>query len=443
MRRILTTRLAHASAGLALLAISDVSAQQPAAPALSTPPCAPLMLPERPPALILAAGDFSCAIVGADGRIACWGDDTNGELGDGKRLTREECPTPPPACAIYADIPPASELAARDPLFPTVAQRKAREAELRFLERPSCSTRPLLLSLLRGARGLVNDVRIEHVCASFDDGSVRCWGSNDDISIVTATELRAMRGARQLAFSSFDIIGRQAGRTVTTTFDWSEPLPRDFGDWISVVETANGEVCALRRDGSVRCSSTYAAGSLRDQRDCWSSPFEPSCAPTGLERATTIAAGYDVLCALDPSGQLLCWGERGHVPGIDSRVPALVDTPAAFRQVVIGGAHVCALDVHDAVWCFGNNGVGQLGDGTLQDSATPVQVDGLPPIAQLAAGAAHTCARSEDGELWCWGDNTHGQLGDGTRERRTQPVRVREPLPASRGSSTRLSPRRP
>ena len=43
----------------------------------------------------------------------------------------------------------------------------------------------------------------------------------------------------------------------------------------------------------------------------------------------------------------------------------------------------------------------------------------------------HTCARKTDGTLWCWGENNVGALGDGTTDGelcdgrcRTRPVRV-------------------
>nr|WP_301540909.1 hypothetical protein [Corallococcus exiguus] len=83
-----------------------------------------------------------------------------------------------------------------------------------------------------------------------------------------------------------------------------------------------------------------------------------------------------------------------------------------------------ALKPDGTVWAWGNNGSGQLGDGTAIHRPTPVQVQGLTGVVSVAAGQAHTVALKTDGTGWAWGSNTIGQLGDGTRTGRPTPVRV-------------------
>jgi alpha-tubulin suppressor-like RCC1 family protein len=38
---------------------------------------------------------------------------------------------------------------------------------------------------------------------------------------------------------------------------------------------------------------------------------------------------------------------------------------------------MCAIKTDHTLWCWGDNGFGQLGDGTTTDSPVPVQVSGI------------------------------------------------------------------
>lgn len=48
-------------------------------------------------------------------------------------------------------------------------------------------------------------------------------------------------------------------------------------------------------------------------------------------------------------------------------------------------------------------------------------------FSALAGGGYHTCGRTNTGALYCWGDNSQGQLGDGSTTSSTVPVRVAGP----------------
>lgn len=80
-----------------------------------------------------------------------------------------------------------------------------------------------------------------------------------------------------------------------------------------------------------------------------------------------------------------------------------------------------------AVAAFGSNGYGELGDGTTTDRHAPAAVSGLDGVRSVAAGGpknAHSLAVTDNGAVFAWGDNRHGELGDGTTTERHVPVKV-------------------
>jgi alpha-tubulin suppressor-like RCC1 family protein len=98
------------------------------------------------------------------------------------------------------------------------------------------------------------------------------------------------------------------------------------------------------------------------------------------------------------------------------------------RQVAAGGLHSLALTSDGSVWAFGNNSVGQLGNGSTATSYAPVQVPGLTGITQIAAGGDFSLALASDGSVSAWGGDDEGQLGDDDAGRlgySTTPVQVR------------------
>jgi alpha-tubulin suppressor-like RCC1 family protein len=143
---------------------------------------------------------------------------------------------------------------------------------------------------------------------------------------------------------------------------------------------------------------------------------------------TGISAGSAQTCARRGNAKVSCWGNNnlallgtgtltGQACGAGTCIPSPVEATALGADVVemrSGNAHSCARKSDGTVFCWGTNGGGQLGDGTLAERNVPKLVDGLGSVTRVAGGGAHTCARKSDGTLWCWGDNSHGQLGNGT-----------------------------
>jgi alpha-tubulin suppressor-like RCC1 family protein len=96
-------------------------------------------------------------------------------------------------------------------------------------------------------------------------------------------------------------------------------------------------------------------------------------------------------------------------------------------SLAAGGAHTCGLTAAGAAYCWGSNSNGQLGNGTIGGmNIAGAPVSGGITFVSLSAGGAHTCGVTPDGAIYCWGANASGQLGDGTQADRGGPVRVTE-----------------
>jgi len=86
-----------------------------------------------------------------------------------------------------------------------------------------------------------------------------------------------------------------------------------------------------------------------------------------------------------------------------------------WRGIAAGASHTLALQADGTLWSWGANFYGQLGNGNTAGQASPVQVlnPGAAPFVALASGSGHSVARQADGTLWSWGNNTSGELGIG------------------------------
>ncbi|MFN2432478.1 MAG: IPT/TIG domain-containing protein [Gemmatimonadota bacterium] len=235
-----------------------------------------------------------------------------------------------------------------------------------------------------------------HACALDTAGSAFCWGSND-----------------------FGQLGVGAGG------DAARPVPVGGGLAFATISAGFAHTCAVTPGGSAYCWGANESGQLGDgSRESRGSP----AAVSGDVRFASVSAGGVHTCGRAADGRAYCWGDNGQGElgtgsRTDSTIPVEVAGGLAFDVVVAGnspaaglesvGEHSCGVARDGRAYCWGYNGKGQLGNGSLSSSELPVPVSSEIPFREISAGAFYTCAITSASEGRCWGQNDSIQLGSG------------------------------
>jgi alpha-tubulin suppressor-like RCC1 family protein len=312
----------------------------------------------------------SCALL-ADATVRCWGDNEEGEAGNNTMTARQTSPV-----TVLADD----------------------------------------LSTLAGVADLAAGGH--STCARRRDGTVRCWGRNDDGQVGDGTTTDRRRAA-----------------TVLKTDD--TPLSS-----VSTIDVGVSHSCAVLTDGTARCWGSNADGQIGSGFLGGNSLHPASVRRSLLSPLTdveSISAGTYHTCAVISGGTARCWGSAlggklgdGAVTGNSAVAVTVTDDNgplSSITAVSAGSSHTCALLDDTTARCWGSNGSGQLGTGEVggnESRAVTVSIDGERPmtgILQIEVGNSTTCARLSDGTMRCWGSNEDGGLGDGSVEYRPIPVR--------------------
>jgi alpha-tubulin suppressor-like RCC1 family protein len=249
----------------------------------------------------------------------------------------------------------------------------------------------------------------ETSCAVLAAGGVDCWG-------ITAG-------------------GGDSGTTTTTASDVPVPVSV-ITDATAIATGLSGSSCAVLATGGVDCWGDNTYGELGD------GTMTDSTVPvhvSGITNATAIAAGGDSACAVLTTGGVDCWGhniygELGDGTTTDSDVPVPVSGITNATAIATGGSDsACAILATGGVDCWGNNGAGELGDGTttgadtcngIPCSTTPVPASGITNATAIATDANSSCVALATGGIDCWGGNLYGQLGNGSATNSDVPVPV-------------------
>lgn len=366
---------------------------------------------------IAASGTVSAALT-SDGRVFTWGNNTFGQLGIGN-LDQQSSPVEVQDLGsdVRAIVIGAFSVALMNDgsvfawgtnAFGSVGDNEAPDGP-RSPDGPRTSPVQVIdsgsgiVAIAGGASG-------SHVLALKSDRTVLAWGANS---------------------------AGQIGDNSTANRFWLTAVPGLTG--IEEVAVGGSHSLARKVDGTVLAWGSNGNGQLGDGTFQASPTFVDVGGLATDVQIESVSACASHSLALTTDGMVLAWGSNGSgqlgnpVPDTAFAPVRVLNLPGMFKAVACGGGgggggHSLALRSDGAVFAWGANTNGQLGDDTVIQRRVPVMVKDLGPgsgvIAIAAGGLSFSFALKEDGSVWAWGTNINGQLGDNTADERHIPRQV-------------------
>lgn len=346
----------------------------------------------NPVIAISAGGTHVCALL-QSGEVMCWGDNASGQLGDGTF-------TPHPAPVKVPNLTDATAITAGGQHTCAIIKNDGVKCwGYNYYGQLGDGTKnasnvPVSVSGLSGAVVSIATGN-DHTCAITSEGSVKCWGKN------------------------------VSGRLGNGSNSLGSKIPVDvinLGDRAVSIAAGDEHTCVVLAKGGVQCWGNNSSGQLGISQDKNLSKT-PEYVTDLTSGASYISAGYSKTCVIMNNGILKCWGLIGSGYFLD--IPTEIDRLDNVISVAVGAGHICAALQDGRVQCLGENASGQLGNNSNVESFSPAKVKGLDGDAVSAvASFDFTCVLMKSGEVKCWGDNGVGQLGDGTKISSSVPVDV-------------------
>lgn len=328
----------------------------------------PVALPAGRSAVAIAAASGHGCVILDDGSVACWGTDSNGELGDDATLADQPTPVlaalPTGRTATAISTGPGHSCAILDD---GSVSCWGSDGNGRLGDDPTLASRPtpVPVALPAGRTATAISAGGDFTCAILDDGTARCWGRDNRGQLGDDPTLASKPTPVPVALP--------AGRTAVA------------------ISAGLSHACALLDDGSVWCWGADDSGQVGDDAPTTDRPTPvPVVLPVG-RTAAAIAAGGEHACAILDDASLTCWGDDAFgelgddAPSADQPTPVAVALPPGRHAVAVTGSYdtTCAALDDGRVTCWGYDSSGELGNGPgVADQAVAATA---PPALSLGS----------------------------------------------------------
>lgn len=394
---------------------------------------------------VAAGGQHSIALL-MDGTVWAWGDNSQGQLGNG--LAPADSPLPvqvtglPPAGRTVTAIAAGQHfnLALLDNGTVYSWGRNV-EGELGIGSFSASSPVPVPV-----AGGLTNVTALacgwNHVLALLGTGTVKSWGYNGqgqlgmgpggnvnlpvDVSVLTNVSAIGAGALHSLAVQDGEAWawGNNGQGQLGIGNNQNKDVPKQVFILSNITRVAGGlgHSLALRSDQTVFAWGENGFGQLGDRSV---SPTVVANDVFGMPGGVEISAGFDFSMTLLSDGSIRMWGNNSNGQlGIGTATfssdPVVVGSLGSVLSQAGGGGVGLALVADGTARGWGSNDLGMVGDGSSLDRFLPVPVVNVGTttptsgLRQLTVGDQHCAALRSDGRVLTWGDNGAGQLGDGS-----------------------------